>query len=240
VRGASSDGATEWQEKWWQSADPFSYRELGAEKSGRDASGAVWREAWRESYDEPTNRTGCARIARSAHKWAQDAAGAQWQEEWREQFWADGRTERDASKWGAVAPGTVPDDGHASQWHERWGEKWDGRGKAGKWTDKWAEREEREGGGAGRKWGDKWTQEFSFGVGNRSGETWSDDPQGDGAYSRKWGEEHAGDGTVRKWGQATDGEAWHVTENEDAQYEAAPAFGWQQAHALSPQLLAGA
>lgn len=131
VRGCSADGATEWQEKWWESSDTWAYRELGAEKSGRDATGRVWREAWTEVY-EPDPVTGLGHIRRNADKWARDAAGATWHEEWREAFWADGRTERDAAKWGALAPGVIPEDGHAGVWHEKWGEKWDGKGGASK------------------------------------------------------------------------------------------------------------
>jgi hypothetical protein len=239
VRGVSGDGGTEWQEKWWETSDSWNYRELGAEKSGRDASGRVWREAWSEVYD-PDRVTGLGHIRRAADKWATAADGASWHEEWREAFWADGRTERDAAKWGAVAPGVIPEDGHAGVWHEKWGERWDARGGAAKWTDKWAERAEREGGGPPRRWGDKWTQEFRNGKGGRWGETWSDDPGGAGAYSRKWSEDHYGDGSVRKWGQSTDGQAWEHVAQEDTWYEGEPNFGWADAHRHSPQLLAGA
>lgn len=48
-RGISSDQVTEWQEKYWEASDEFGYKELGSEKSGRDATGSVWREFWRES-----------------------------------------------------------------------------------------------------------------------------------------------------------------------------------------------
>lgn len=49
TRGISSDQVTEWQEKFWEASDEFGYKELGSEKSGRDATGSVWREFWRES-----------------------------------------------------------------------------------------------------------------------------------------------------------------------------------------------
>lgn len=48
-RGISADQSTEWQEKFWEAADEFGHKELGSEKSGRDATGNVWREFWRES-----------------------------------------------------------------------------------------------------------------------------------------------------------------------------------------------
>ncbi|KAF5752341.1 hypothetical protein HS088_TW01G00249 [Tripterygium wilfordii] len=40
TRGVS---VVEWQEKFWEAAE-FDYKELGSEKSGRDANGNVWRE----------------------------------------------------------------------------------------------------------------------------------------------------------------------------------------------------
>lgn len=49
LRGVSADYTTEWEEKYWEAADEFDYKELGSEKSGRDASGNVWREFWKES-----------------------------------------------------------------------------------------------------------------------------------------------------------------------------------------------
>lgn len=49
IRGVSADQETEWQEKFWEAADDFGYKELGSEKSGRDIFGNVWREFWRES-----------------------------------------------------------------------------------------------------------------------------------------------------------------------------------------------
>lgn len=49
TRGVSADKAVEWENKYWEAADEFGYKELGSEKSGRDSSGNVWREFWRES-----------------------------------------------------------------------------------------------------------------------------------------------------------------------------------------------
>lgn len=49
IRGVSSDQAVEWQEKFWEASDEFDYKELGSEKSGRDALGNIWSEYWRES-----------------------------------------------------------------------------------------------------------------------------------------------------------------------------------------------
>lgn len=49
TRGVSADKALEWEEKYWEAANQFEYKELGSEKSGRDAFGNVWREFWKES-----------------------------------------------------------------------------------------------------------------------------------------------------------------------------------------------
>ena len=52
TRGVSADTEIEWQEKYWEASDDFGYKELGSEKSGRDAYGNVWREFWRESMSQ--------------------------------------------------------------------------------------------------------------------------------------------------------------------------------------------
>lgn len=49
TRGVSADKTIEWENKYWEAADEFGHKELGSEKSGRDAVGNVWREYWRES-----------------------------------------------------------------------------------------------------------------------------------------------------------------------------------------------
>lgn len=56
TRGISSDQVTEWQEKYWEASDEFGYKELGSEKSGRDATGSVWREFWRESMRQVSRK----------------------------------------------------------------------------------------------------------------------------------------------------------------------------------------
>jgi hypothetical protein len=45
----SADQVVEWQDKYWEASDEFGHKELGSEKSGRDATGSVWREYWKES-----------------------------------------------------------------------------------------------------------------------------------------------------------------------------------------------
>jgi hypothetical protein len=49
TRGITADGAVEWEDKYWEASDRFDHKELGSEKSGRDANGNVWREHWKES-----------------------------------------------------------------------------------------------------------------------------------------------------------------------------------------------
>lgn len=49
TRGVSADEAVEWEDKYWEAADEFEFKELGSEKSGRDSSGNVWHEYWKES-----------------------------------------------------------------------------------------------------------------------------------------------------------------------------------------------
>lgn len=49
TRGISADRTVEWEDKYWEAADEFGHKELGSEKSGRDADGNVWREFWKES-----------------------------------------------------------------------------------------------------------------------------------------------------------------------------------------------
>jgi hypothetical protein len=54
TRGVSADGAVEWEDKYWEASDRFDHKELGSEKSGRDANGNVWREYWKESMWQVT------------------------------------------------------------------------------------------------------------------------------------------------------------------------------------------
>ena len=49
IRGASADGAVEWEEKFWETSDAFTYRELGAVKSGATPWGRPGRRAGRRS-----------------------------------------------------------------------------------------------------------------------------------------------------------------------------------------------
>ncbi|KAH9550144.1 hypothetical protein CY35_10G057400 [Sphagnum magellanicum] len=218
--GRSADGSTEWKEAWWEKSDWTGYKELGAEKSGKNAQGDTWWETWQEvlRQDELSN---LAWIEKSAQKQATSGNGtAGWYEKWWEKYNAKGWSEKGAHKYGKL------DD---QDWWERWGEQYDGRGAVLKWTDKWAETD------TGAKWGDKWEERFDHGVGTRQGETWNNNTEG---WSRTWGEEHYGNGKVHKYGKSTSGESWDSIVEEATYYQAEPHYGWADAVGNSAQLLA--
>jgi hypothetical protein len=56
-------------------------------------------------------------------------------------------------------------------------------------------------------------------------------------YSRTWGEETLGEGSVRKFGQSSAGEHWDVTQHEDSWYEKHPHYGFEEAVRQSNELL---
>ncbi|XP_010918224.1 protein EARLY STARVATION 1, chloroplastic [Elaeis guineensis] len=219
--GQSCDGSSEWKETWWEKSDWTGYKELGAEKSGKNAEGDSWWETWQEVLyqDEWSN---LARIERSAQKQAKSGTeNAGWYENWWEKYDAKGSTEKKAYKYGRL---------DEQSWWEKWGEYYDGRGFVAKWTDKWAETE------LGTKWGDKWEERFFAGIGSRQGETWHVSPTGE-RWSRTWGEEHFGNGKVHKYGNSTTGESWDIVVDEETYYEAEPHYGWADVVGDSTQLL---
>ncbi|KAL3638959.1 Protein EARLY STARVATION 1, chloroplastic [Castilleja foliolosa] len=219
--GQSADSTSEWKETWWEKSDWTGYKELGVEKSGRNAEGDSWWETWREvlHQDEWSN---LARIERSAQKQAKSGTeNAGWYENWWEKYDAKGGTEKGAHKYGRL---------NEQSWWEKWGEHYDGRGSILKWTDKWAETE------LGTKWGDKWEEKFFSAIGSRQGETWHVSPSGE-RWSRTWGEEHFGNGKVHKYGKSTAGESWDIIVDEETYYEAEPHYGWADVVGDSSQLL---
>lgn len=227
VRGVSADGAVEWEEKWWESWDAFDYKEMGAEKSGRDASGSVWRESWQEAMWQD-KQTGLTHMEKSADKWGQDGRGGEWHEKWWEHYDAMGRAEKWADKWSKIDPSTPLDEGHAHVWHEKWGEEFDGKGAASKYCDKWAERCVDVEGNAWTKWGDKWDEGFDRNAhGFKRGETWWQGAGGEN-WNRTWSEGHGGTGWVHKMGQSSSGEYWDVHEPMDTWYERKPHFGFKE------------
>eukprot|EP00850_Spirogloea_muscicola_P020290 SM000212S06883 [mRNA] locus=s212:33105:43389:+ [translate_table: standard] len=200
--GRNADGSIEWKETWWEKSDWTSYKELGAEKSGRKGQDDSWWETWQETYRQD-EWSGLARIEKSAHKQAKSRLNGVWNEKWWEKYNAKQWTEKGAHKYGRL---------NDQSWWEKWGEQYDGRGAVVKWTDKWAEND------AGAKWGDKWEERFNNGVGTRQGETWHVSPSG-ARWSRPWGEEHYGTGDVHKYGQSTSGELWDAVVKEPTYYD---------------------
>eukprot|EP00884_Botryococcus_braunii_P009595 jgi/Botrbrau1/18637/Bobra.0367s0073.1 len=221
LRGVS--GKVEWEERWWEASDWAGYKEMGAEKSACNSSGEAWRETWRELISVDGD-TGEPTVERSAHKWAHQVSGDEWEEKWGEKYWSMGRANKYADKWGKEG---------INVWHERWGEDYDGAGGCVKWTDKWAERLLE--GGRREQWGDKWTEQFKDGCGSKNGEVWSEGGDG-GRYQRWWGEDHQGNGWVRRHGHSTTGEWWDQPEQMDTYYNPIPHFDFRLAMGHSPTL----
>ena len=244
IRGTSADGAVEWEERWWKTSDSFTYRELGAVKSGRDSNGQAWQESWKEMYVHEVNKI--PYIHREASKWSHTPKGAAWSEGWTEDYRADGTVDRFCEKTGALEDGAAPEDGHGNRWTEKWGEKWDGHGGCIKWTDTWASRDHSEGGmenAPGRSWGEKWEEKWGEGynehgrAGSRQGLTW-DETMGQHTL-KSWGEEHYPDGRLHKYGNSSDGSQYWDTWEDGAGgwWERNPSFGWIEALHHSPDLM---
>lgn len=230
IRGVSADKAIEWQEKYWEASDDFGYKELGSEKSGRDANGNVWREFWRESF---SLENGVMNFEKTADKWGKNGYGTEWQEKWGERYNASGQTEKWAYKWCSIDPNTPLDPGHAHVWHERWGGTYDGYGGSIKYTDKWAERSVD---GGWEKWGDKWDENFDpNGNGVKQGEKWWAGKHGE-RWNRTWGEHHNCSGWIHKYGKSSCGEHWDTHVREDTWYEKFPHYDFSHCYENSVQL----
>uniref|UniRef100_A0A1J3CNR8 Uncharacterized protein n=1 Tax=Noccaea caerulescens TaxID=107243 RepID=A0A1J3CNR8_NOCCA len=232
IRGVTADGVVEWQDKYWEASDEFGFKELGSEKSGRDADGNVWREFWREAMMQ---ENGVVHMEKTADKWGKSGQGDEWQEKWWEHYDATGKSEKWAHKWCSLDRNTPLDVGHAHVWHERWGEKYDGQGGSTKYTDKWAERWVGDG---WDKWGDKWDENFNASAqGVKQGETWWEGKHGD-RWNRSWGEGHNGSGWVHKYGKSSSGEHWDTHVPQETWYERFPHFGFFHCFDNSVQLRA--
>lgn len=230
LRGVSADKTVEWENKYWEAADEFGYKELASEKSGRDAAGNVWREYWRESMSQVD---GLVHLEKTADKWGKNKQGEEWQEQWWEHYGASGNVDKWAHKWCSIDPNTPLEDGHAHVWHERWGEKYDGQGGSTKYTDKWAERFQGDG---WDKWGDKWDEHFDLnGHGVKQGDKWWEGKHGD-RWNRTWGEGHNGSGWIHKYGKSSSGEHWDTHIQQDTWYEKFPHYGFYHCFENSVQL----
>ncbi|KAL1806485.1 hypothetical protein ACET3Z_029553 [Daucus carota] len=229
-RGVSADKTVEWEEKYWEAADDFDYKELGSEKSGRDSTGNAWYEFWKESMYQ---KDGFLHLEKTADKWGKNGEGSEWREKWWESYGASGQAEKWAHKWCSIDPNTPLEAGHAHVWHERWGEQYDGQGGSTKYTDKWAKRSEGDG---WSKWGDKWDENFDTnGHGVKQGETWWKGKHGE-RWNRTWGEGHNGSGWVHKYGKSSSGEHWDTHEEQDTWYERFPHYGFDHCFENSVQL----
>ncbi|KAF2324766.1 hypothetical protein GH714_016700 [Hevea brasiliensis] len=122
-------------------SDWTGYKELGVEKSGRNAEGDSWWETWQEvlHQDEWSN---LARIERSAQKqaksgtenagwyekwtdkWAETELGTKWGDKWEEKFFA-GIGSRQGETWHVSPSG--------ERWSRTWGEEHFGNGKVHKY-----------------------------------------------------------------------------------------------------------
>ncbi|KAK1311059.1 hypothetical protein QJS10_CPA08g00262 [Acorus calamus] len=233
TRGVSADGVVEWEDKYWEAADQFDYKELGSEKSGRDAHGNVWREYWKESMWQDL-QSGLMHMEKTADKWGTNVRGDEWHEKWWENYNSSGQAEKWADKWCRIDLNTPLDAGHAHVWHERWGEKYDGNGGSTKYTDKWAERCEGDG---WTKWGDKWDERFDHkGHGVKQGETWWEGKNSWERWNRTWGEGHNGSGWVHKYGRSSSGEHWDTHVQQDTWFEPYPHYGFDLCYQNSVQL----
>ncbi|KAI5596585.1 hypothetical protein BDE02_02G010800 [Populus trichocarpa] len=139
--GRSHDTSSQWEETWWEKGDWTGYKELGVEKSGRNAEGDTWWETWQEMLhqDEWSN---LARIERSAQKqaklgtenagwyekwtdkWAETELGTKWGDKWEEKFFA-GIGSRHGETWHGSPSG--------GGWSRTWGEEHLGNGKVHKY-----------------------------------------------------------------------------------------------------------
>ncbi|KAJ8434736.1 LOW QUALITY PROTEIN: hypothetical protein Cgig2_001939 [Carnegiea gigantea] len=123
-RGVTADGLVEWEEKYWEAADEFDYKELGSEKSGRDAMGNVWHEYWKESMWQ---ERGLLHIEKTA-----------------EQVWKEWERVRNGKRCGGNTSSDMLIHVSLGRNYVEWGHN--------KYTDKWAERCERDPGLNGVTW----------------------------------------------------------------------------------------
>ncbi|KAF5198676.1 inactive purple acid phosphatase-like protein [Thalictrum thalictroides] len=113
--GQSGDGSSEWKEMWWEKSDWTGYKELGVEKSGKNAEGDSWWETWKEVLHQDEWRT---------DKWAETQLGTKWGDKWEEKFYA-GIGSRQGETWHVSPPG--------DRWSRTWGEEHFGNGKVHKY-----------------------------------------------------------------------------------------------------------
>ncbi|KAK6913985.1 hypothetical protein RJ641_021306 [Dillenia turbinata] len=255
-RGVSADRSVEWEDKFWEAADELGYKELGSEKSGRDAVGNVWHEYWKESMWQIIRpfahgvlitfmRMVClvlpavVRCSTLTLRAIRDHGLLHF--------------EKTADKWGM--------NGKGDEWQEKWWEKYDASGQTEKWAHKWCsidpnapleaghahvwhERwgEKYDGKGGSIKYTDKWAERHEDGGWTKWGDKWDEnfDLNGHGVkqgetwwhgkygerWNRTWGEHHNGSGWLHKYGKSSSGEHWDTHVQEETWYERFPHFGF--------------
>ncbi|WVZ50826.1 hypothetical protein U9M48_002048 [Paspalum notatum var. saurae] len=162
IRGVSADGAVEWEDKYWEASDRFDHKELGSEKSGRDAAGLY---LWGYAYGEDCGQVGTECLDPNTPL---DAGHAHvWHERWGEKYDGFGGSTKYTDKWAERSEG----DGW-SKWGDKWDEHFDQNGHgtkqgetwwAGKYGDRW-----------NRTWGEQhngsgWVHKYGR---SSSGEHW--------------------------------------------------------------------
>ncbi|XP_031262146.1 uncharacterized protein LOC116120327 [Pistacia vera] len=113
---SSHDCSSEWKETWWEKGDWTGYKELGVEKSGRNAEGDSWWETLQKQFSKDREK------AQKQAKTGTEYAG--WFEKWWEKNDAEGWTEKRAHEYGRL---------NEQSWWEKWGEHYGGRGSVLKW-----------------------------------------------------------------------------------------------------------
>ncbi|KAL0696733.1 hypothetical protein Bca4012_063913 [Brassica carinata] len=134
IRGVTADVVVEWQDKYWEASDDFGFKELGSEKSGRDAAGNVWREFWREAMMQ---ENGVVHMEKTADKWRKSGQGGErrydgqggstnytdkWAERWVGDGWDKWDENYNPSAQGVKQGETWWEGKHGDRWNRSWGE----------------------------------------------------------------------------------------------------------------------
>ncbi|VAH91457.1 unnamed protein product [Triticum turgidum subsp. durum] len=230
IRGVSPDGSVEFEDKYWEASDRFDHKELGSEKSGRDARGNVWREYWKESmWQVIAQHSLCDLLGAASMRYYAmpvyiDESLIKWLHFKPFQDFTSGlmHMEKSADKWGK--------NGKGEQWQEKWWEQYDSSGKAEKSADKWCsldpnttldvghahvwhERwgETYDGSGGSVKYTDKWAERSEGDGWSKWGDKWDEhfDRNGHGVkQGETWWEGKYGDRWNRTWGEGHNGSGW--------------------------------
>lgn len=114
-------------------------------------------------------------------------------------------------------------------WDMEWGEP------EGFKANKTTKKRKNQGEGSALKGNREGRKQKKKGGGLGQGEVWSQGADG-GRYQRWWGEDHYGDGWVRRHGNSTTGEWWDQREQMDTYYNPIPHFDFRLAMGHSPTL----